>query len=526
MSTRRRSAILALLLLAAASLALTTGATVIDGPADTVAGDRVAIQPADGPNGEYAYLDEDDEIVVDISATNPNLPADFEGVNPDSTGTIEDVFTITYTTDRYAHVWIEHDGDDVTFLVDGEPIEGEANNATLAQNESVAVGLAFDTTGNSVDAQLGADEFSIHAEVAEPEAVADATGSVASPTTTTVRSPNESARVFEATGVDAGESVAFDLDRMALAGTNVTLDGVTVTRTRAGAVDFEATGSPTPFAEAGELDAPAGAAANAYLSLSYDLDPDAVESATFRFSVDPEDLEDRGIDPEDLTLYRRAADGWTEKNVTVIDPETADAEGLDGDRVHFEATTENLSVFAVATHRPRFQVRDAHLADDVVAAGDGTTVNATVANTGGADGERTMRVTLDGEVHASTTVRLESRDETTVSLPVAPEDAGVYQVNVDGRSAGTLAVEAAADGDAEDAAGTADPAGTGDGGGGEGISESGGEAGADETTDAPGGGAPVDEPGGFGLSGAFGLIAGLVVTLAALALARRVPQAR
>lgn len=524
MTTRRRTAILALLLLAAASLALATGAAMVDGSADAVADGRIAIQPADGPNGDYAYLNDDGEIVVDVSATNPNLPAEFEGVNPDSTGTIDDVFTITYTADEYAHVWIEHDGGDaVTFTVDGEPVESEADNVTLAPNETVAIGLAFDTHGESADAQLGADEFTIHAAVAEPETV-ESSGYVA-PTTTTVRATGPNERAFEASGVDAGDPVAFDLDRMALDGTNVTLDGMEVTRTTAGEVAFEATGSPTPFDEAGELDAPSGAAANAYFSLTYDLDPDAVEAATFRFSVDADYLEARGIDAEDLTLYRRAADGWTEKNATVVDPETADAAGLDGDRIHLEATTENLSVFAVATHQPRFEVRDATLGDDTVAVDGATAVNATVANTGRADGERSVTVTLDGERHASTTVELGPGNETTVSIPVDPEDDGEYRVRVEGTTAGTLAVNAPAEGDARDGVatdGAAENGGTG--GSDEATSGDGTGSEADDGTDAPVGAAPVAEPGGFGLSGIVVLLGVLVLTLATLAIGRGTPR--
>ncbi|GAB3416232.1 hypothetical protein GCM10027435_13230 [Haloparvum alkalitolerans] len=522
MTTRRRTATLALLVLAAASLALTTGATVIDGPADTVAGDRVAIQPADGPNGDYAYLDDDGEIVVDVSATNPNLAPEFEGINPDSTGTIEDVFTITYTADRYAHVWIDHDGGEaVTFLAAGEPIESRAENVTLAPNESVAVGLAFDAHGASADAQLGADEFTVHATVADPETV-ESRRSVPS-TTKTVRSAGPNERAFEARGIGADETVAFDLDRMALDGTNVTLDGMAVTRSSAGEAAFEATGSPTAFDEAGALDAPSGAAANAYLSLSYDLDPDAVESATFRFSADRNYLEARGIDPEDLTLYRRSADGWTEKRLTVVDPETADERGLDGDRVHFTATTENLSVFAVATHRPRFEVADASLADDAVTVEEETTVTATVRNAGGADGERTVTVALDGETHAETTVELGPGNETTVSLPVDPADGGVYQVTVGETTAGTLAVEAPEDGDEGTAAASDGGAAAANDDGGDSSAGSDDGPGADGRADSRAGPAPVEEPGGFGIPGVVGLVVGLAVTLSALALARRVP---
>jgi len=69
MPTARRTLIFALLLVAAAgSLIFTTGAAVVDdGPADTFADDDLAVQPADGPNGNYAYLNDDDEIVWSTS---------------------------------------------------------------------------------------------------------------------------------------------------------------------------------------------------------------------------------------------------------------------------------------------------------------------------------------------------------------------------------------------------------------------------------------------------------------------------
>jgi len=165
MPTTRRTLTLALLLVAAGSLAFATGATVVDGPADTVADGDLAVQPADGPNGQYAYLNDDGEITVDISPTNPNISPDFEGVNPDSLASANGIFTITYTGDEYAHVWIDHEGENVTFLAGDESVEGEANNVTLAPNETVAVGLDIDTHGTPVGTQVGTDEFSISAKI-------------------------------------------------------------------------------------------------------------------------------------------------------------------------------------------------------------------------------------------------------------------------------------------------------------------------------------------------------------------------
>ncbi|PHQ44449.1 DUF1102 domain-containing protein, partial [Halorubrum sp. C3] len=171
MSTVRRTLLLAVLVAAAGGLAFATGAAVVDGPADTFAEERLAVQPVDGPNGAYAYLNDDDEIVVDVSGSNPKLPSDFEGVNPGTLASADGVFTITYTADEYARVWIEHPEENVTFVVDGESIEGEANNVTLAPDETVAIGLEVDARGAVAGTQLSGDDFDIRAQVADPESV-------------------------------------------------------------------------------------------------------------------------------------------------------------------------------------------------------------------------------------------------------------------------------------------------------------------------------------------------------------------
>jgi len=99
-----------------------------------------------------------------VSASNPNIrDPSFDGVNVGTTGTIDDVFTITYTGDERARVWIGYPDESVTFVADGDSIEGDENNVTLGPNQTVAVGLAIDARGEVAGTRLGADEFSIKA---------------------------------------------------------------------------------------------------------------------------------------------------------------------------------------------------------------------------------------------------------------------------------------------------------------------------------------------------------------------------
>ena len=517
MATVRRTTMLFFLLVAAGSLAFATGAAVVDGPADTVADGDLAIQPADGPNGQYAYLNDDDEIAIDVSASNPNIEdPSFEGVNVGTTGRIDDVFEITYTGEQFARVWVGHPNESVTFVADGDSIESEANNVTLATNETVAVGLVLDTRGAEAGTRLGADEFSIEAELAEPEDVTDASSATSGSAggtddggpTTTVASPSADRREFVASDVERGGDVRFRADGMELAGDDVTLTGIDLEGVRTDRVELDAAGSRDPVADGSALTAPTDPRPVGYLSLDYEFAPDAVDAMAIRFSADPARLDATGTDPADVTLYRQTDAGdWEAKPVAVVDAATVDRRGLSTDRVHLVATTDDFSTFALATHVDRIGVREATVADATVEAGAETTVTATAENAGGAAGERTLTLTADGAAVDTVDVALEPGESTTVTFSAAFETTGTYDLAVEGTPVGELSVDRTA---STETTPTAEGVGGSDDGGS--TSDSG-----DNSSLAP----PTDEPGGFGLADLGRLAALLAAVVAVLALARR-----
>lgn len=507
MLTTSRTLTLALLLVAGGSLAFATGAAVVDGPADTFADDKLAVQPVDGPNGQYAYLNDDDEIAIDISASNPNIrDPSFEGVNVGTTGTIDGVFEITYTGDGYAHVWIGHPNESVTFVVDGDSIESEANNVTLAPNQTVTVGLAFDTRGATPGTQLGADEFSIETKLAEPDDAtkmdtADQQTSADGPTVTTT-APSSDSREFTASEIDHGDTVRFRADGMALAGDDVTLEGIDLAGVGNEHVELDAVGSSDPFEGGSALAAPTTPRSMAYLALDYDFAPDAVDEMTIRFSADPDHLNATGTAPEDVALYRQTDAGeWEEKPVEVVDEGVVEIMGLPEDRVHFRATTTEFSTFAVAAREPRFDVTEATVAPEAIDSGDEATVRATLRNGGGAAGERSVTLTADGDPVANETIALAPNETATVALGGTFETAGAYELAVDGTTVGTLLVgDPAGDGAGDDAGGSATAGGSGDAQGGAGLTE---------------------EPSGIDFAALGGLLVALVVSVTGLALFRR-----
>ncbi|OTF07407.1 CARDB domain-containing protein [Halorubrum sp. SD612] len=526
MPTARRTLTLAILLVAAGSLAFATGAAVIDGDADTVADGDLAIQPADGPNGRYAYLN-DDEIAIDVSASNPNIEdPSFKGVNVGSTGRIDDVFKITYTADEYAHVWIEYASENVTFVAGGDSIEGEANNVTLAPNETVTVGLELDTRGATVGTRLGADEFSIEAnetalgESDESSASTFGFGSTGDGgPTKTVASPSADRREFVASGVESGTEVRFRVDGMPIDRDNVTLEGIDLAGVRNERVELNAAGSPVPFANGSALTAPTRPRPVGYLSLAHEFAPDAVDAMTIRLSADRDYLNATGTDPADVTLYRQTDAGdWEAVSVEVVDEAVVDILGLPEDRVHFRATTTEFSTFAVATREPRFDVTAATVAPEAIDPGENVTVRATVRNGGGAAGERAVTLTADGNSVASETVALAPNETATLSFDETVSAAGAYDLAVGGTPAGTLLV-----GDpGGDPAGGEGSNSEATGGDGESAETASGSDAASSAADTEAG--PTEEPGGIEFVELGGLLAALALAVAGLALFRRMPR--
>lgn len=165
-----RTALLVVAALATAAVLVPTGAVPFDTTgSDSVTGELV-LRPADGPNGDYAVLNEDDEIELLLTGANPSVDGD--GVNADSVTPLPRVFTITYTGEGSAEVWLTDDADDVRFYRGGDSddtLEGREHSVVLSGEESIAVGLRVDTRGDHDVADAGS--FTIHGE-----AVDDATG--------------------------------------------------------------------------------------------------------------------------------------------------------------------------------------------------------------------------------------------------------------------------------------------------------------------------------------------------------------
>ena len=161
-----RKELLVVAAIATAAVLVPTGAApfALTGT-DDVSGD-IELRPAGGPNGDYALLNEDDELELLLTGENPAIEG--EGINSDAVTPVPGVFTMTYTGDRRATVWLTDDSEDVRFYRgtdSGDSLERRANGVVLEPSESVTVGLLVDTRGDH-DAEQ-AETFTVNARVAD-----------------------------------------------------------------------------------------------------------------------------------------------------------------------------------------------------------------------------------------------------------------------------------------------------------------------------------------------------------------------
>ena len=108
---------------------------------DDVAG-KVEIAPSGGVNGEYAVV-EDGELRID-----------FESLNDRANTTVDDVVTITASTDEPVTVWVTTDlSGHVTAYTGTNPEAelGQTNPRTLQPGESLSVGFIIDTHNEGPD---------------------------------------------------------------------------------------------------------------------------------------------------------------------------------------------------------------------------------------------------------------------------------------------------------------------------------------------------------------------------------------
>lgn len=441
-----RTALLTIAVVLAGTLLVSTGAVpLFDGPSDDI-GENVELYPSDSPDGKYAYIDnETGELVVDISASNPNVEGPV-GVSPDSVTTFENVFRIRYNGSQYAEVWLTHESDAIAFSARGEPIQSKSSAVALGPNKSVGVDVHVDTTGGR--ARIRADEMTVRAAVIDSEDVqnTDQGNDVKSTDNTfslgvydseeslavTVTEPATGERAVVIENLTPGAIVDIDLGRLAIVDGAITLDSIrfeSATTADANVTFAQQTAQSVPVEP---VEGAHGIDALGYFTLNHSVPDSAVENVSMRFSARWAYLEANGIDPTEVRLLRYGTDGWT-----VLETDQRVGSSV---RARFVADSLGLSTFAVGVRDAQFVTSEVAVSPTTVRVGETATLTATVANRGAVAGQRTVTLTRNGSAVRNRTVTLDAGENTTVQFDVSPSTPGVYTFAVDGMQASAVTV--------------------------------------------------------------------------------------
>lgn len=324
---------------------------------------------------------------------------------------VDDDSKYELTGEKPSHTYSSTSSKTVTLRV----TDGNGNTATDTVKVDVSSSGGGDSGGGDSDSSGGTSD----------------TNSTETQTETTVTKTNVTTNVEVSNAGNA--SVTVDVSAKSKKG-NVSVDQMSVsTNDTEGYTLNVSSHDQNPGTTPSPTETEVGSDPVGYVQVDHSVPDERIGNVTFNFAVSTQTLEERGLDPDEASLYRYHDGSWQQLSTTHL--ETADGNAM------FEAVSPGLSTFAVgATERADISVTSAVLDTEEIAVGETATVPVTVENTGSAEGSTPVELTAGGDVVTTETVTVAPGETTTVMLSATFESAGEYDLAVAGTDAGTLSV--------------------------------------------------------------------------------------
>lgn len=347
----------------------------------------------------------------------------------------------------------DDDGADVTFLVDGEPVDTDPDSVTW---ESASV-ETVDLSGEDIDVD---PVFEV--TIDDAESVTDVnTGETATVVAT-----------VENTGtVDTEQDVPFEVDGSVEEEVTVGLDPD----------EQETLSFDTTLDEAGDFDATVRSAddeASVTLTATDDdsgapapppADPDPANLIVTDALLDSQQIivgETVGVEATIENVGEESGDTTIELLVdgSVVDSDTVELDGTETETVTFTEQFDDSGTFVVSvddveageldvvdTPDPAdLSVTAATVTPEEIAPGEEFTVDATVENAGEEDGELDVELAIDDDVVDTQTVSVAGDDTADVSFTESLDDEWTYTISVNDIDAGDVTVATTDDVEEED----------------------------------------------------------------------------
>ena len=325
MNNRTAAALVAVALLAVAGATATGAFTTTTGVHE-----NLEATPGTGPNGEYATV------------SDGQLAFAFGEVNREGITRFAGVFSLTYTGNASAEVWVDDGSSAVTFTALADSIEGEDDAVTLQPGDSLSVGVEVDTTETD---RLSADGVSLNAKLA---------GDTGGAESVSVSQSEPGVVEVSATNVSADDPVTVDTTGSSTS-ENATVDSLSVTTTQSTDLSMSVSmGTENGSAPAFEFGGDAAentsddtaddsetndSGAIGYINVTHEAAEETIGGAAFTFTVEKATLDERGLNHSQVQLYRYHGGSWNGVSTSMV--------GESPDAYTFQADSPGLSMFAI-----------------------------------------------------------------------------------------------------------------------------------------------------------------------------------
>ena len=157
-----------------------------------------------------------------------------------------------------------------------------------------------------------------------------------------------------------------------------------------------------------------------------------IEQATMRFSLNRSRLRALELNRSEVAMYHQNGSRWEPLETSVVETQA--------DSVVYEATATSFSTYAVGSIEPDILVRSTAIQASASESGQRLQLEAGLTNSGAVDGVYDLALSVNGEEVNTTTATVPAGGERTVQLSHEVEEAGTYEMALNGNRAGSIDV--------------------------------------------------------------------------------------
>ena len=212
----------------------------------------------------------------------------------------------------------------------------------------------------------------------------------------------------------------------------VAVDAISFTPDRSANFTINVTKSSERFEGTPPFDLSDGTEDVAFVSMNSTIADEDLRNVTVVFRVRKDQLTGNETGPEDVSLYVRQNETWTELPTQLVDESPT--------HYFFEARSSGLADFATGIKQAKFRIADAVVSITEIRTGESVDVLVRVTNVGGADGTYTVELIRNDSVVDRRDLSIASNGTRQTIFTQSFDRPGTYELYVNDRFVGNVTV--------------------------------------------------------------------------------------